>query len=512
MDEGEHIKETLKHDRALYDVLFTYKKEMDMKEALIRALCDELCRRDFTAYAKRVYRGMWQPAQHHRIVADVLTRVLDGSCRRLMVFMPPRHGKSMQITECLPSYFLGRYPDKRVIVLSYSSDLAARFGRENRAKIAEYGHLFDIALSKTNAGATAFDIKDHRGGLLSVGFGGSITGQGADLLIIDDPVKNREEAESKTMRDKIFAEYQSTAYTRLQAGAAIIIVMTRWHEDDLCGRLLAQSPDEWEVLSLPALAEQGDTLGRKVGEPLWPQMGYDKDWAIQTQRAVGSYAFAALYQQRPAPAGGGLIRRSWWKFYDELPEMVTVVLSVDAAFKGGEDADNVSIQAWGKRGAYMYLLDDDTQPMDFPKTLRAIRAMHQKHKPRCVYIEDKANGPAILSMLHSEIAGLIPVNPQGGKIARAHAVSAAIESGNVFLPRTPGAYALIDECAAFPNGAHDDRVDAMTQALNQFIHHDAQVEAHKAAVKWHKDQWEDYNNASEPDREVLIQRWGDPYG
>ncbi len=487
-------------------------KETNQKEALLAALYDELCRRDILAYTKRVYKGLWQPARHHRLVADAVSRVIDGKCRRLMVFMPPRHGKSMQITECLPSYFLCRYPDKRVIVLSYGAELATRFGRENRMKIERYGYLFDVALSKSNAGAAAFDIQNRRGGLLSVGFGGSITGQGADLLIIDDPVKNREEAESKTIRDKIFAEYQSTAYTRLQAGASVIIVMTRWHEDDLCGRLLVQNPSEWEVLSLPALSERYDALGREAGEPLWPEMGYDADWATQTQRAVGSYAFAALYQQRPAPAGGGLIRRSWWRFYDELPEMVTVVLSVDAAFKGGEDADSVSIQAWGKRGAHMYLLDDDTQPMDFPKTLRAIRAMHQKHKPRCVYIEDKANGPAILSMLHSEIAGLIPVNPQGGKIARAHAVSAAIESGNVLLPKTPGAYALIDECAAFPNGMHDDRVDAMTQALNQFIHHDAHVEAQKSAARWHNDQWEDYDNASEADRRILIERWGDPFG
>lgn len=490
----------------------TDKNAMRMKNALMAELESELCRRDITAYTKRVYRGMWQPGRHHMLVAQALQRVMDNKCRRLMVFMPPRHGKNMQITECLPSYFLGRYPDKRVIVLSYSAELATRFGRENRKKIAQYGQLFDIELSKVNAGAAAFDIQNRRGGLLSVGIGGSVTGQGADLLIIDDPVKNREEAESKTIRDKIFAEFQSTAYTRLQAGAAIIIVMTRWHEDDLCGRLLAQSPDEWEVLSLPALAEQDDALNRRVGEPLWPEMGYDAAWAEQTQRVVGSYAFAALYQQRPAPAGGGLIKRSWWRFYDELPEMVTIVLSVDASFKGGEDADNVSIQAWGKRGAYMYLLDDDTQPMDFPKTLRAIRAMNNKHQPRCVYIEDKANGPAILSMLHSEIAGLIPVNPQGGKIARAHAVSAAIESGNVFLPRTPGAYALIDECAAFPNGTYDDRVDAMTQVLNQFIHHDARVEVQKAAVQWHRDQWEDFEHATEADRELLIQRWGNPFG
>ena len=483
-----------------------------IRQILLAALKDELCRREFLAYCRRVYGGLWRPARHHIFVAKALDRVLDGSCRRLMVFIPPRHGKSMQITECLPSYFLGRFPDKRVMVLSYSAELAARFGRQNRQKIAEFGKLFGISLSRSHAGANAFSIADRRGGLLSVGLGGSITGQGADLLIIDDPVKNREEAESSIIRDKVFAEYQSTAYTRLQAGAAVIIVMTRWHEDDLCGRLLAQLDGEWEVIRLPALAEAVDPLNRSVGEALWPEMGFGKDWAEETRKAVGSYAFAALYQQRPAPAGGGLIKREWWRFYQDKPEMVAVVLSVDAAFKGGEDASNVSIQAWGKRGATLYFLGDDTRPMDFPETIRALRAMHEKYKPRCVYVEDKANGPAIISMLHSEITGLIPVNPQGGKVARAHAVSAAIESGNVLLPRTPQAYALMDECAAFPNGLRDDRVDAMTQALNQLLYHGASVDAHKTAVRWHKDQWEDYYGASEESKKALIEKWGDPFG
>lgn len=438
--------------------------EKGLRNAIAGALRDELCRREYTAYLKRVYRGIWRDARHHAPVMDAVGRLMQGRCRRLMVFMPPRHGKSMMLTEALPSFFLGRYPDKRAIILSYGAELAARFGRENRRKVLEHGSLFGISLSKEASGAAAFEIAGRRGGLLSVGIGGAVTGQGADLLIIDDPIKNREEAESKAVRDKVYAEYQNTAYTRLQADGAVVIVMTRWHEDDLCGRLLSQQgAAQWEVISLSAIAQGGDILKRAAGEPLWPEMGFNAAWAEQTRRAVGSYAFAALYQQRPAPSGGGIFKRDWWRYYDSAPPMVRVILSVDAAFKGGEEADNVSIQAWGKRGAYMYLLDEDTRPMDFPQTLRAIRAMHARHQPHCVYIEDKANGPAIISMLHNEITGLMPVNPQGGKVARAHAVSAAVESGQVFLPHTGFAQALVDECAAFPHGMRDDRVDARSK-------------------------------------------------
>ena len=478
----------------------------------------ELARRDYTAYCRYVHRNKWEPGPHHLLISDKLQAVMRGEIKRLMVWMPPRHGKSMQITETLPSYYLGKRPDDQVICVSYGVDLAERFGRANRQKVSEYGQqMWGISLSRSSSSATSWGIEGHTGGMRSVGIGGGITGQGADLLIIDDPVKNREEAESKTTQDKIAAEYQSTLYTRLHPGAAIIIVMTRWHEDDLCGRLLAQQEDgdTWEVLSLPAIAESADdALGREIGTPLWPEHGFDRDWAEATRRSVGAYTWASLYQQRPAPAEGGLIKRAWWRYYDDLPDMMDKIISVDAAFKGNEENDFVSIQTWGKRDADMYLIDKDKRHMDFPATVQAIRDMYAKHPDTsCILIEDKANGPAIISMLQRDIPGVVPVNPQGGKVARANAVSPAIEAGNVWLPRTAWADDLVEEAAVFPNGKHDDDVDAMTQALNRFIYHRADVPHITPKVKWHDDQYEDYYNCeTEAQRALLIERWGDPFG
>ena len=487
------------------------KAEQAARFALAQAAREELARRKFLDYCTLVHRGAWQPAAHHRLIADALQRVCEGRCKRLMVWMPPRHGKSMEITETFPSYFLGKFPQRRVIEVSYNDDLARRFGRANRQKLEEYGKkLFGISLAQGNRSAADFGIAGHRGGMLSVGLGGAITGQGADLLLIDDPVKNREEADSPAYRRRLLAEYRSTLYTRLHPGGSVVIVMTRWHEEDLCGTLLLQG-EPFEVLALPAIAESGDVLGRAPGEPLWPQHGFDAAWAQETRRTIGSYAWAALYQQRPAPEEGGLFKRSWWRRYapEELPPLACTVLSVDAAFKDTDDS--VAIHAWGKSGANMYLLERCTRRMDFPNTLLEIRRMHARHRPQRTLIEDKANGPAIIAMLHDTLPGIVPVNPQGGKIARAHAVSAAIEAGNVYLPAGRDAQELIEQCAAFPNGAHDDDVDAMTQALNHLLYADGTVPQPVRAVHWEQDQYEDYANASPAQRELLLQRWGDPF-
>ncbi|HOO13212.1 MAG TPA: terminase family protein, partial [Bacillota bacterium] len=240
-----------------------------------------------------------------------------GEILRLMIYLPPRHGKSMTVTETFPSYFIGRKPERRVIETSYGDSLAQRFGKFNRQKVQEYGQeLFGISISKEKASMTDWDIAGHRGGMISAGIGAGITGQGADLLLIDDPIKNKEEAESETYRNKVWDEWQNTLRTRLHPGAAVIIILTRWHEDDLAGRLLNPEygeVEDWTILSLPAIAEENDLLGRELGEPLWPEHGYDATWAEATKNAVGSMTWNALYQQRPAPAEGAMIKRHWWK-------------------------------------------------------------------------------------------------------------------------------------------------------------------------------------------------------
>ena len=380
----------------------------------------------------------------------------------------------MTITESFPSWYLGRFPRNRVIEASYNDDTAKRFGRKNLEKVETYGPtLFDLHKGSiwTN---TEFEFDNGWGRMISRGIMSGITGNPANLLLIDDPIKNREEADSATYRDKLWGEWQNTLKSRLAAGAKVIVIMTPWHEDDLAGRLLRQEIHV-EQLRLPVEAEANDPLGRAPGAPLCPELGKDAAWLRDFKRAYlddpkgGARAWAALYQCAPRVEGGSLIRRSWWKRYDpgDAPAFGTQVISVDAAFKGGENNDFVAITVWGKAGTDYYLLDCLNRRLDFPGTLQAIRAMAKLYpEARAVLIEDKANGPAVIQTLQRELY-CIPVNPRGGKIARVNAVAPAIEAGHVFLPRqSPWVEAFVDQWTAFPAAAHDDMVDSASQALS----------------------------------------------
>ena len=490
-------------------------QEERVRRSLAAQAARELCRRDFHAYCQMVHGGRWRPGAHHALISRKLQAVAQGTLKRLMVWMPPRHGKSMQITQTFPSYFLGRFPEKRVIEVSYAAELASRFGRANRQKLEAHGQaLFGVRVDRRRSSGEAWEIQAHAGGMRAVGLGGGITGEGADLLVVDDPIKNRAEAESETVRARIWDEYQSTLLTRLHPGAAVILVMTRWHEDDLCGKLL-RSGEDWDVVRLPALSEgEGDLLKRPQGAPLWPEHGFDLPWAQARREAVGAYAWASLYQQRPAPAGGGVIRRGWWRVCapEERPPMVHTVLSVDAAFKGGANSDTVAIHAWGKRGVDYYLLAREARQMDFVQTLHAIRRMYAALPDvQAVLIEDKANGPAVVDMLQHELPGVLAVTPRGGKLARAHAVAPLIESGHVFVPDDAGGQAVVDQCALFPSGRYDDDVDAMTQALTYLAQVQAEAYQPRPRAHWHPDQYEDYLRATDEQRTVLLQKWGDPF-
>ncbi len=437
----------------------------------------EWARRNYLSYCKYVHRGFWIPGRHHVLIAEHLDRVVRGEEKRLMFWMPPRHGKSMEITETFPSYFLGKHPDKRVMEVSYNNDFAKKFGRRNRNKIKSYGlDLFGIHLSFENHSVSNWELAGHSGGMISIGLNGAATGEGADLLLIDDPIKNRADAESVLKRDKLFTEYQATFSTRVHSGGAIIIVMTRWHEDDICGRLLNPefgSIDDWTVVKLPAICEdEDDPLGRKIGEPLWPEHGYDLDWINKKKIAVGSYTFAGLYQQRPAPMDGGILHADKIRFYTALPERFDeIVQSWDCTFKAVDSSDYVAGHIWGRRKADFYLLDRVHQRMGIVDTMKSIRLMHERWpKARAIYIEDKANGSAVIEMMQREIPGIIPVEPEGGKIVRAQAIAPYVESGNVYLPHmsiAPWSGEVVKEIKLFPNGLHDDDVDAMTQAINK---------------------------------------------
>lgn len=449
------------------------KLSKEQRKTIAEEAKRQLCRISYKEYAKRANFYKITIFRHLELIAEVLQRIADGEQLFVLIEMPPRHGKSLFGTETYPSFYLGKNPDKRVIVSSYSGGLAKKFGRMNRNKFADNaGELFGLKVSKDNAAANNWGIEGHKGGMISVGIGGAITGEGADLLVLDDVVKNAKEANSPTYREMVWNEWESTLSTRLHDGGSVVVIMTRWHEDDLIGRLLERSPRDWVRLRLPAIAEdEDDLLGREIGEALCPELGFDEEWAEQKKLEVGSRTWSSLYQQRPAPAAGAIFNRSWIKFYKVLPTLDERLTSWDMTFKGGEGSDRVAGQIWGRKGAEFYLTDSKTDKMDFTSSLQAVKTFHAKHRTPAILIEDKANGPAIINSLQREVPGIIPIQPIGDKVTRASAVAPYWEAGNVYLPDpsiAPWVDDFIEELVSFPYAKNDDIVDAMSQALNRF--------------------------------------------
>ena len=447
----------------------------------------ELARRNYGDYLRYVHGPAWT----HTRMADFLARRVQSFLEEktgraydlLIIQTPPQHGKSMAVTESLPAWYLGKYPERRVILGSYNEASAERFARRNKEKMKAYGRtLFGVCIGKVDR-TTEFELQDHGGRLISRGILSGVTGNPAELMILDDPIKNRLEADSPVIRRRLWEEWQNSFKSRLAAGAKVILIMTPWHEDDLAARLL-KSEHHVTLLRLPVEAEEGDLLGRKPGEPLCPELGKDEGWLRQFKAGYlsdpqgGQRAWQALYQCAPRKEEGNLIRRKWWKFYDpaEVKDFAVEVISVDAAFKGGEQNDYVAITVWGKRGNDYFLRQCRNEHLDFSATLRAIREVKRSY-PRAgaVLIEDKANGSAVVNVLSREMF-CIPVSPRGGKVARVNAVSAAIESGHVFLPReAPWLGEYLEQWSAFPAAKHDDMVDSSTQALSYLLYSPGEV-------------------------------------
>jgi len=463
----------------------------------------ELAKRDYYEYVKYTHIRIYKYTRHGEYIANVLNDAVEKRKRMLageipvetqyfMFNVPPQHGKSMHITETFPSYFLGQFPNEGVIEISYNETFASKFGARNRDKITLYGEeLFGIRISKDTNSKGEWEIIDAktgektRGGMISRGIMSGITGSSlGDCIIIDDPIKNREEANSEVIREKHWEEWQDSISTRIHPGAIVIIIMTRWHEDDLCGRLLNPEYGKvlpWKKINLPLecdekhIAEEGNPLNRELGEPLWPERyGY----AFIEERKAFPSSYNALFQGRPTSQEGNILKRDWWRYYDVLPEVGSMLISVDAAFKDEDDSDYVVCQVWGRNGPNVYLIDQVRARMNFPATLQTIRNLTKKYpKAALKLIEDKANGSAVIQTLEREIPGIIAVNPEGGKVARVNAVSAFIEAGNVYLPRNASwVHDFVEECASFPKGANDDQVDAMSQALHRYFYMSGKIE------------------------------------
>ena len=425
-------------------------------------------------------------------IDDALVDVADGRCKRLMIAMPPQEGKSQRTSRRFPLWMLVRNPNLRIAIVSNSHGLARRWGRNIRDDIAEHGARLNLTVNPASSAADEWELLGYQGGIYCVGITGGLTGRPVDLLIIDDPYKNSEQADSRAWQETIQEFWTEVAIPRLGNNVAVVIIQTRWRDDDLSGWLQKRDDGvDWRVLNIPAQADhdpnkgETDPLGRQPGEYMLSARGRTSvDWE-QRKREAGARSWNALFQGRPSPAEGNIFQREWWQFYDqqqwvERADGVRVahafdeiVTSWDMTFKDTEGTDFVCGQVWGRRGAEAFLLDQVHERLSFVDTLLKVRMLAARWPQSTLkLVEDKANGTAVVNMLRRSVPGLVPVEPDGSKTARAAAVSPFVEAGNVKLPApeiAPWVEDLIEEAVTFPRAAHDDRVDAMSQALNRLL-------------------------------------------
>jgi predicted phage terminase large subunit-like protein len=428
-------------------------------------------------FAARLSAGRWHHAIHLDFLSQKLQALHKRKIRRLMVSMPPRHGKSLMLDVYLPLWWLAQHPEDSVILASYGETFARGFGGKVRDLVIEHGDSLNLVVNKDKTAADDWQLTTG-GGMVCVGVGGSITGRGANLLVIDDPVKNEEEAMSPTYREKMWDWWQATSQTRLEPNAVVVIVATRWHQDDLLGRIEdSDEENDWEIIRLPALAEDNDPLGRAKDEPLWPERFFDDPLYESKQRNMSPYWWSALYQQRPTPEGGGIIKRDDFEFFHTQPEMFDQMMqSWDLALKDNQTNDYSVGQVWGRKGANLYLLNQVRGHYSLSKIQTYMKQFAAQYPQALAKIvEDSAMGPAIKQTLTHEVPGIIPFTAKGTKRSRLDAIEPVFRSHNIFVPtREDGStprwvWDFIEELVQFPKGANDDQVDAATQAVSHML-------------------------------------------
>ena len=381
------------------------------------------------------------------------------------------------VSHWTPVWFLANWPHKRVGLASYAADFAAKWGRDVRNSIQENEEGLGIHLSRDLGAASNWQLSDG-GGMLTAGVGGPFTGYGFDLLLIDDPIKNRQEANSSTLRQHLWEWWRSTARTRLEPNGSIIIIQTRWHEDDLIGRLLnpefveeGDVADNWTHIRFPALAEPDDPLEREEDEPLWPGR-YNSDSLRGLRIAVGPQEWPGLFQQRPTAQSGGVFKDYWWQWLDQRPvEVGRITQYWDTAFKVKTSNDYCVCTTMGEvEGGYV-VLDVWRGRLEYPDLIRQVIFEYEKHRPTRIGIEDAASGQSAIQTLQRETRlPVVPVPVDKDKVSRANAVTGFIEAGQVFLLRdAPWVMDFVSELSGFPNGTYDDQVDSFVGALDQMI-------------------------------------------
>jgi predicted phage terminase large subunit-like protein len=438
----------------------------------------ELCQEKFIKFVERVWPTFISGA-HHKRMAEAFERVANGTCKRLIINMPPRHTKSEFASYLLPAWFLGKFPHKKVIQTSHTAELAVGFGRKVRNLVDSevYNNIFpNLALQADSKAAGRWNTSKG-GDYFAIGVGGAVTGKGADVLIIDDPHSEQEAAMAASnpdVYDKVFEWYTSGPRQRLQPGGAIVVVMTRWAQRDLTGQVLKSAAqrtgEEWEVIEFPAILPSG--------RPLWPQF-----WSLEELSALReelpNAKWQAQYQQNPVGNESAIVKRDWWKWWekDDPPVCEYILQSWDTAFEKTQRADYSAGTTWGifacdedNFAPNIILLNTYKKRVEFPELKRDVMREYNEYEPDSLIVEKKASGAPLIYDLRAMGIPVQEYTPSKGqdKIARLNSVSDIIASGKVWVPRTRWAEELVDEVAAFPSGEHDDLVDATTLALMRF--------------------------------------------
>jgi predicted phage terminase large subunit-like protein len=434
-------------------------------------------RQHLTAWTEYALAPFGQkPARHHGFLIGELERVERGELDRLMVFMPPGSAKSTYASLLFPAWWFCRHPRSAVIAASHTGELAAWFGRRVRNMVAEHAATIGYNLATGNAAAGRWDT-DAGGEYYAAGIGGSITGRRADLAIIDDPVKSREAGQSEAHRKRVWDWFRADLLTRLKPRGRIILIMTRWHEDDLAGRLLLTEADRWKVLSLSAVAGEDDPMRRAPGEPLWPEWESAAELADK-RRTLGERDWSALYQQDPRPAEGALFRVGRIQVLDAEPSGIRAVRSWDLAATaavGTADPDWTVGLKLGRLADGRFVVLDVVRLRGGPDEVEEAIAGTAGADGREVLIELPQDpgqaGKGQVLYLARRLAGFrVGVSPEtGSKVTRAAPVASQVNVGNVSLVRASWNRALLDELAAFPSGRHDDQVDALARAFGALI-------------------------------------------
>jgi predicted phage terminase large subunit-like protein len=452
------------------------EKRLRLELRLTQLDAQDRSRKNFLDFVRYV----WPEAilgEHHKKMAAAFDRIANGTLKRLIVNMPPRHTKSEFASYLLPAFLLGRDPRSQVIEATHTAELAVKFGRKVRDLVDDerYRELFpDVALKADSKAAGRWDT--NKGGTyFAVGVGGAMTGRGADILIVDDP-HTEGDAASELALDNAWEWYQGGPRTRLQPGGAIVVVMTRWGTKDLTARLLkaqkSHRADRWEVIEFPAILPSG--------RPLWPEY-WKLDELLAVKASLSAQKWNALYQQQPTNDEGAILKREWWRVWphDDPPVVNYIIQSMDTAYSKKETADFSVITTWGvfwpdeDSGANIVLLDVKRGRWDFPELKRVAKEQYEYWQPDNVLIEAKATGVSLQQELRRMSIPVTMYSPGGrkagtDKISRANAVAPMFEAGMVWAPDTDWAEELVEECAAFPNGDNDDQVDSTVQAMMRF--------------------------------------------